>query len=106
MRKIKAMHNEYGELFNSCMRLYYCGNCCNLIKRKQNKVWYKCIAYGDSKSESTDWAKSYEACRLYNVPFKELGHLPLIEKLKHMPKGVIDEPIEGQIDFEQVKGEL
>ena len=88
-RKIKAMHREYGRLDGR-----KCGDCCNLSSYTQSRTWYKCEAYGNSRSEATDWAKRNIACGLFNIPF--VYRIPLIQKLKHGPKPITEEPIEGQ----------
>ncbi len=95
LRKIKAMHKEYGLLESR-----QCKDCCNLKSYTQNRTWYKCEAYGVSSSEATDWAKSNIACGLFDVSFTEMKRMPLIEKLKRTTKKVEDKPIDGQISLE------
>jgi hypothetical protein len=97
-RKIKAMHREYGRL-DGCK----CGDCCNLSSYTQSRTWYKCEAYGNSNSEATDWAKRNIACGLFNISFDKVNRIPLIQKLKHEPKQIIDEPIKGQSVMELLK---
>lgn len=97
-RKIKAMHMEYGK--NESHR---CGDCCNLSSYTQCKTWYKCMAYGDSRSEATDWEKRNVACGLFNVPF---DGIPLIQKLKRNAKQMMDDPIDGQIAMAPPKKEI
>lgn len=91
-RKKNAMYREYGICHD-----HKCKDCCNLAAHKANKVWYKCKAYGESKSEATDWAKGNTACGLFNISVG--SRMPLIEKLKHEQKNTEDEPIPGQIEM-------
>lgn len=94
MRKIEAMHKEYGRLEGK-----KCGDCCNLSSYTQGRTWYKCEAYGVSSSEATDWAKRNIACGLFGVDFTVMRKTPLIEKLKRVKRQADDKPIEGQISF-------
>lgn len=94
LRKIEAMHKEYGRLDNK-----KCADCCNLSSYRQNRVWYKCKAYGLSSSEATDWAKRNEACGLYGLDFDIMKRTPLIEKLKRSKKSIDEKPIKGQISW-------
>ena len=98
LRKIDAMHKEYGRLENK-----KCADCCNLSSYRQSKVWYKCEAYGVSNSEATDWAKKNVACGLFGVSFTEMKRTPLIQKLKRSKKQVDNEPLKGQITLGGVK---
>ena len=94
-RKIEAMHAMYGKNLG-CL----CRDCCNLVAEDYHgRRYYKCIAYGDSRGESTDWALRYRACGLWGVPFERLKQKTMIEMLKHVqkpPKG----PVEGQTKLE------
>ena len=93
-RKIDAMHKEYGK-----DEQHKCAQCCNLSSYIQSRTWYKCEAYGNSNSEATDWAKRNIACGLFGKLFNEKTQIPLIEKLKHEPKAIEQEPIKGQIEI-------
>ena len=93
MRKIEAMHNQYGLIENKCKY------CCNFCSYTANKTWYKCKAYGISNSEATDWAKSNVACGRFNIPFDEEKEVPLLEKIKHSHSAMVDFPIDGQIEI-------
>ena len=94
-RKIEAMHAMYGKRYG-CI----CRDCCNMVQEDYHgRRYYKCIAYGDSRGESTDWVLRYHACGLWGVPFKQIGKVPLIEVLKHAkrpPEG----PVDGQTKLE------
>lgn len=67
-----------------------CKECSNLIESKR---YYKCIYYGVSSSEATDWRQKWIACGLYN---KDYDGVPVIEIKKHMPRPKQDTQIEGQ----------
>lgn len=91
-RKIAAMHREYGK--NTAHRCADCPNLC--IYATTSHTLYKCIAYGVSASEATDWAKRWTACGLYGKPLA-IDHVPLMKRLK--PARRQEEPIDGQIGF-------
>ena len=61
-RKIGRMHGKFG-----VSRDHKCGECENLVGcDRGSKRVYKCLVYGDSHSESTDWRLSYQACGMFN----------------------------------------
>lgn len=93
IKKIEAMHKLYGIVPNK-----KCGDCCNLIERRYNNKYFKCAVYGDSCSISTDWAKKWEACGMFNVEVKPDNHRALSIKIKK------DEaiPMDGQIEMENI----
>lgn len=92
-RKIDAMHKAYGRDYG-----YKCGDC-PWLSRKQGygKAWYKCAAYGDSASESSDWAKRWDACGLRGKDIS--GLTPMVKRLERNRKA--DKPCDGQIDMFQ-----
>ena len=65
VRKIDAMHKyyEYGS--------GRCENCPHFRRKVFNRTYYKCLVYGDSNSEATDWRCGYTACGLIDKPFPE-----------------------------------
>lgn len=94
-RKIDAMYESYG-----CIPTEYCKTCCNLLKGNHHGNTYnKCIAYGLSHSEATDWRISNKACGIYNKPF-DGNQRTMLEQLKIAPKGKqAEEVMEGQLSF-------
>ena len=54
------MHKIYGVSENN-----KCGDCCNLLYRNEQNVYFKCRVYGNSCATSTDWAKKWLACGLF-----------------------------------------
>lgn len=94
-RKITAMHREYGK---DCA--HKCADCPNLFVYIANKTktCYKCMAYGVSSSEASDWAKSWTACGMYGHPARK-GDTPLFERLKHAKRKADVEPLDGQISM-------
>ena len=98
-RKIRAMHSEYGIKIG-----FLCKDCENLLVGNwRGKKYKKCLWYGLSHSEATDWAFYYIACGKYGIPFDENNNLPLMGKLKREPKAE-ESPIDGQIImFEEEK---
>lgn len=92
-RKITAMHREYGKDI-----AHRCADCPNLFVYIANKTktCYKCMAYGVSSSEASDWAKSWTACGLYGKPL-DADHVPLIKRLTSTKQQ--EKPIDGQMTF-------
>jgi len=64
---------------------------------RYDKTYRKCIAYGDSCSEATDWNANFEGCGLFNKPFDAEKRRPLVEVLKSRSRGRDFEIDEGQI---------
>ena len=95
LRKIEAMHKEYGKQYG-----HTCSECQHLSSYNQSRTWYKCEVYGDTRSESTDWAKRNLACGMFDKPFNSEKQLPLIEKLKRSARQQENESIEGQMALE------
>ena len=99
-RKIFAMHKRFG----TC-GVFRCKDCDHLIGGKyHDKQLYKCELYGLTHSEATDWRLSYQACGMYNMPQDMDRWVPMIEQIRHAPKGQ-EPPIEGQIDFSSILSE-
>lgn len=88
IKKIEAMHKRYGVIADK-----KCGDCCNLIKRQYGNVYYKCAVYGMSCSTSTDWAKKYVACGMFNVEVEPDKHRALTVKTDE------NKPMDGQIEL-------
>ena len=63
VRKIEAMHKYYGYGSGRCE------HCPHFQKKVFDKTYYKCLVYGNSNSEATDWRCSYLACGLIDKPF-------------------------------------
>ena len=96
-RKIDAMHAEYG--LSTAGRCY---ECCNFVKGKYHgRTLSKCIAYGLTHSEATDWAGKHLACGLFGKPFDELSpkRRPLIEVSQRTRSECDLEPLDGQMSL-------
>lgn len=95
LRKIEAMHKEYG-----CIKDKQCKTCCNLLKGNYHgKSYNKCIAYGLSHSEATDWKISNEACGLHDKPFDSKKNYTMLDRIKRSSKDDVVEVMEGQLSF-------
>lgn len=82
MIKINAMHAHHGVCSEQ-----QCKNCCNYITyRYRDRTMRKCVAYGDTRSQSTDWTGKYMACGLFGKPFDGDNQLPMIKR-KDREKG-------------------
>ena len=100
LKKIDLMHEIFGENPG-----HKCAECKNLISYTANRKWYKCLCYGDTSSEATDWRLKYTACGLFNMSY--MG-TPIIEIKKHMPKTDASEvyECEGQMSIEDYLNSL
>ena len=93
LRKISIMHRVYGR-----MQGRTCEDCPALAcyMAPSGRRYYKCLAYGNTPSAASDWAKSWPACGLWGKGIPR-GHVPVMRRKD-------DIPIEGQISmFEEVK---
>ena len=62
-KKIEKMHYLFGKI-----ERHKCKECSRLICKIDwnRRRYYKCLNYGRSNAESTDWKLSYEACGMFN----------------------------------------
>lgn len=89
-RKINRMHALFGVEVG-----HTCGECCNFVSGQyRSKILRKCMVYGLTHSEASDWAKSWTACKMFG---HEYSGRPVIELRteKHEPEG----PLENQLDL-------
>ena len=94
-RKIDAMHSEYGYGGGTCK------DCIPLQQKEQRsgRTYYKCVLYGCSASEATDWRVGYLACGMINKPLPVL-YTPMVDVLKRASKRFDAEPLEGQMKLD------
>lgn len=90
-RKIDAMHYYYG-FGDGC-----CSECQHFVKKTFGKTYHKCLVYGNSNSESTDWRCSYPACGLIDKPFPH-GESRIATQLTR--KAQEERPVPGQMMME------
>lgn len=91
-RKIDAMHTRFGMLPDK-----RCEDCSNLIKgRYHNMFLRKCMVYGATHSEASDWRKKYVACGMFNKAWRG-GKIIEVCKRENAKKVNEIFPIEGQI---------
>lgn len=89
------MHRAYGLHSGTCK------DCPHLIGGEyHDRRYYKCRAYGVSRSEATDWRLSWRACGLIDIPDLRPDFRPVLERIKHESKKAAPLPIEGQIKME------
>ena len=93
MNKIDEMHRLFGTDY-----AHTCGECKHFFSYTESRKWFKCRLYGDSRSESTDWRKSYVACGNYNKQLDK-DFIPVVQRVIHAPKLHEDEQIPGQMDM-------
>lgn len=92
VRKIDAMHRLYGCGVGKCR------DCPHIIRKTWNRTYYKCLVYGDSNSEATDWRASYPACGLIDKPFPE-DEIRVVKRLNYERDS---EVLPGQISMDEL----
>ena len=93
--KINAMYAVYGVGSGRC------GDCPHLLEGfYHDRKYFKCLAYGLSHSEATDWRKKWLACGLIGKPLPD-GERPVKERLMGR-KMVDDEPLPGQVTMDEM----
>lgn len=98
-KKIDAMHQIFGRYSGQEPR--QCRDCNNFIRKKYTRVYRKCLIYGNTSSEATDWNASYEACEFFNKSYKGNN---IINILKRSPRAN-NKPLDGQISFNEWVGD-
>ena len=88
IRKIDAMHKYYG--FGSGR----CENCPHFRRKVFDRTYHKCLVYGDSNSEATDWRCGYTACGLIDKPFPA-DETRIVTRI--IASKIDNEPIPGQL---------
>ena len=78
IRKLELMHKIYG-----VNKWETCGKCCNFVRwRHHDRILRKCIVYGLTHSEASDWAKSWVACGHFDKEFNEDTQIPVINLVR------------------------
>lgn len=97
MNSLDKMHIEYG--FGNGV----CKDCVNLIHTRYSRTYIKCVAYGVSSCEATDWRGKWNACGLKGIPFDTLRppRRPLVE-VRMIQKPVEEEACSGQVTLEEL----
>lgn len=93
IRKIALMHRMFGRCEG-----HTCGECSNLEEKLWDRVYRKCMVYGDSNSEASDWAKKWEACGMFNKEYSG-GPVMALVRPGRADKGPI-QPLDGQMEME------
>jgi len=63
--KIELMHKMFGITPDK-----QCKDCSHFMEFKhQHKTYRKCWVYGNTASDSTDWAMKHQACGQFNIPY-------------------------------------
>ena len=88
-QKISRMYKYFGKSGSGKK----CKDCSNLIRVEcGNRRVSKCLVYGDTFSEASDWKQSHKACGMLNQYY---DGRPIIEIYEQRRKA--DEQIEGQM---------
>jgi len=96
MEKIERMYSAYGKSMSG-----RCGDCPHFLEGYyHDRKYFKCLAYGLSHSEATDWRKKWSACGLIGKPLP-VGERPVKERISHVKRGK-PETLEGQLTMEEL----
>ena len=94
LRKIALMHHIFGKVSG----FHICKECSNFISfRYCDKIYKKCLVYGNTSSQASDWANKYEACGMFN---KEYNGKPII---RCKVEKIEENPFEGENTFEDLE---
>lgn len=89
--KINRMYKYFGKSGSGKK----CKDCTNLIRAERgNHRVSKCLVYGDTFSEASDWKQSHKACGMIN---REYDGRPVIRMFE--PRSKADEQIGGQMSL-------
>lgn len=101
-KKIDAMHKVYGVFQGG--RCKACPHLEAHVNHDVTRCWYKCLMYGTSSGEGTDWKAGYEACNAIAIDPEDARRLHLYgnvyRQTKGVPKAKPREEIPGQIQME------
>lgn len=94
IRKIQLMHKMFGRKNEE-----HCKDCKNFGRALvgDKKLVRKCIIYGITGSEASDWCASYPACGLFNQDYAGRNVIGFVRAER--AKKLDNEPIDGQIDI-------
>ena len=100
-RKLPAMHHVYGLSSTP----HKCKECSNFhVYEYHGKRYFKCAAYGISKSEATDWCANYRACGWFNCSMD--NWTPLFDRIKSERSNGAPVPIVGQVTLADLEVEV
>ena len=90
MRKISKMYQWSGGItpFHTCRE---CRNCRKV--GKGNKSVYKCMIYGNTNSEASDWRISWTACKAFNTVYSGRTVIRTVKRERD------EEQMEGQMSI-------
>lgn len=93
MNGIEAMYKHFGRGDGRCQ------SCNHLVKVQHGgTAAYKCLIYGNTHSEATDWRLKYDACGLKGKARPDWFQVDMIDYLRNRrPK--TDEQVEGQMSL-------
>ena len=102
-KKIDAMHKVYGVFVGG-----KCKSCAHLephVNADCTRCWYKCLMYGTSCGEGTDWRAGWEACNAICISPGEARRRGLYGNVYRQTKGIRRKPkqreeLPGQLQME------
>lgn len=78
-KKIDLMLKEFGRSDG-----HSCSECSNLrLVSCGARSVYKCLVYGNTGSQATDWAKRYPACGMFNKKWNKAPVMEFVQKQSH-----------------------
>lgn len=94
VKKIDEMHLRFGIYLN--MPPNKCKDCSNFRRyHYRGKTYSKCVVYGESNSQATDWNGRNVACGMFN---KDYNGTPIY--MRHFRKDI---PLDGQISLMEIE---
>ena len=92
VRKIELMHQLFG-IYSGRK----CADCENFVTGiYHDKKLQKCIVYGMTHSEASDWRQKYDACGMFNREYSGTDIIRLVTQDRNMKKS---QQLENQIDL-------
>ena len=92
MTKLDAMYAYFGK-----EHVHRCKDCQNLLTGEyRGRRYSKCLRYGVSHSQATDWAQGWKACGAFNRPLNE-GEYTVMRRMER--KKSSEEEIQGQVSL-------
>lgn len=95
IRKIELMHQQFGRCDG-----HTCGECSNLTTHCYGRTYQKCLVYGESSSEASDWTKRWPACGMFNRQPTRMPVMQMVRRGSSKKDPDPEQPLDGQLKME------
>lgn len=96
MKKIDAMHAYFGVVPDK-----KCKDCSNFIHgRYRTRTLSKCVVYGATHSEASDWRMKYTACGCFNKEWNGAEMMRVFQSERQKVQKIQKVELEGQMEME------